>query len=80
VRVCAGWDWEGAWQVDKSSGEVDDEGWSYGSDFSILTYPPAPVIFCTNLQKIELVFRTVACQNTAPQWQAGRINELLVVN
>ena len=44
MHGCAGWEWEGAWQVDKSSGEVDDEGWSYGSDFSMLTYPPPQVI------------------------------------
>ena len=47
----AGWEWEGAWQVDRLSAGVDNEGWSYGSDFSMLSYPPAPVMSLTDPTK-----------------------------
>ena len=43
-----GWEWEGAWQVDKLNGGVDSEGWSYSSDFSMLTFPPPQVSFFRN--------------------------------
>ena len=51
--------------MDKSSGEADTEGWSYGSDFSMLTYPPAPVILWFDLAthwNRSHIPRSVACQ------------------
>ena len=38
----AGWEWEGAWQMDLS-GNVDKDGWGYASDFTLMGFPPQKV-------------------------------------
>lgn len=38
----AGWQWEGAWEVDKS-GNTDKDGWAYGLNFPLLPFPPTSV-------------------------------------
>lgn len=35
----AGWEWQGSWTVD-TKGNVDGEGWQYGSNFGLMRYPP----------------------------------------
>lgn len=34
-----GWEWQGSWTVD-TKGNVDGEGWQYGSNFGLMRYPP----------------------------------------
>jgi hypothetical protein len=38
VTPPAGWEWQGPWKLDCSS-NTDKHGWSYGVDFSMLSYP-----------------------------------------
>ena len=46
LLLCQGWAWkEEGWQIDLTGLEkegCDEEGWTYATDFSWLTFPPLP--------------------------------------
>ena len=48
LAFCEGWEWEGAWQVD-TSGFTDKDGWSYATDFGLMTFPPRQVSIIATL-------------------------------
>ncbi|KAK9827173.1 hypothetical protein WJX74_009221 [Apatococcus lobatus] len=39
IQCASGWEWQGGWTLD-TKGNVDSDGWQYGSNFGLMRYPP----------------------------------------